>query len=87
MTFDYDIEDADGEIVATVSVTAEFEPEVDAFLSGPPERCHPPYGGDLIELDVYLRRENITATVDEQFGAGTYDRIAQAAKEKNRWRR
>jgi hypothetical protein len=79
MTFDYDVENEDGEVLATLTVEAHFSGYVSGFTSGRPEKCHPDEGGELEEVTVYLDDKDITSTVDERFGAGTYERIQQKA--------
>ena len=79
MNFDYDIENEDGEVLATVQVGAQFSPYVPAFTSGLPEDCYPAEGGELEDLWVYLDGEDITKTVDATFKGDHYDAICTRA--------
>ena len=79
MNFDYDIENEDGEVLATVQVGAQFSPYVPAFTSGLPEDCYPAEGGELEDLWVYLDGEDITKTVDATFKGDHYDAICAKA--------
>lgn len=60
MTFTYDVENEDGEVVKTYTVEATFAEEVSGFFSGRPERCYPDSGGELEELNVYLGNKDVT---------------------------
>jgi len=79
MNFDYDIENEDGEVLATVQVGAQFSPYVPAFTSGLPEDCYPAEGGELEDLWVYLDGEDVTKTVDATFKGDHYDAICAKA--------
>jgi len=79
MNFDYDIENEEGEVLATVQVGAQFSPYVPAFTSGLPEDCYPAEGGELEDLWVYLDGEDITKTVDATFKGDHYDAICAKA--------
>ena len=79
MNFDYDIENEDGEVLATVQVGAQFSPYVPAFTSARPEDCYPAEGGELEDLWVYLDGEDITKTVDATFKGDHYDAICTRA--------
>ncbi len=79
MTFDYEIENEDGEVLATVQVGAQFSPYVPAFTSGLPEDCYPAEGGEIEDLWVYLDGEDITKTVDATFKGDHYDAICAKA--------
>jgi hypothetical protein len=79
MNFDYEIENEDGEVLATVQVGAQFSPYVPAFTSGLPEDCYPAEGGEIEDLWVYLDGEDITKTVDATFKGDHYDAICAKA--------
>jgi hypothetical protein len=79
MNFDYEIENEDGEVLATVQVGAQFSPYVPAFTSGLPEDCYPAEGGEIEDLWVYLDGEDITKTVDATFKGNHYDAICAKA--------
>jgi len=82
MNFDYEIENEDGEVLATVQVGAQFSPYVPAFTSGLPEDCYPAEGGELEDLHVLQGLKGITDTVDDLYGPGTLDRIREAARDR-----
>ena len=48
MTFVYEVENEDGEVVARYGVEATFAGEEPGFFSGRPEKCRPDTGGELI---------------------------------------
>jgi hypothetical protein len=79
MNFDYEIENEDGEVLATVQVGAQFSPYVPAFTSGLPEDCYPAEGGEIEDLWVYLDGEDITKTVDATFKGDHYEAICAKA--------
>jgi hypothetical protein len=89
MNFDYEIENEDGEVLATVQVEVQFSPYVPAFTSGLPEDCYPAEGGEIENLWVYLDEiedlwvyrdgEDITKTVDATFKGDHYDAICNRA--------
>jgi hypothetical protein len=79
MNFDYEIENEDNEVLATVQVGAQFSPYVPAFTSGLPEDCYPAEGGEIEDLWVYLDGEDITKTVDATFKGDHYDAICAKA--------
>ena len=81
MTFDYDIENEDGEPVERLRVEARFSPYVPAYTSGLPEDCYPAEGGELEELVVCLGNKDITRHVDDLFGPDTYRNIKQYAED------
>lgn len=79
MTFTYDYEHEDGEIVTSFKVDALFTPYVRGRTSGDPDDCYPAEGGELYELTVWLDDENVTDTIDP-------DLLDKIAKEANyRW--
>jgi hypothetical protein len=80
MTFDYDIENEEGEVVATYRVEATFSPEAEGFTSGRPEDCYPTEGGDLEDLVVYLGDVDVTENLTEK----TYCKIRDYARERLR---
>jgi len=80
MTFDYDIENEDGDVIATVKVAAFFTPYVPEKRRGHPDNWTPAEGGDFEGLDIYRDDRNITQDVDDLFGDGTYDRIVKKAE-------
>jgi hypothetical protein len=79
MNFDYEIENEEGEVVATLSVDAIFSPYVPAKRSGHPDDWCPAEGGELKDVWVYLDGKDVNAEVDTFFGNGTYERICNKA--------
>jgi hypothetical protein len=79
MTFDHDIENEDGEVIATVFVEALFSPHVPAALSGRPEDCYPEEGGEIEELTVFLDGHDVTEQLDKIFTPDTRKSIEDAA--------
>ena len=79
MTFDYEIENEEGKVVATYRVEATFASEAEGFTSGRPEDCYPAEGGEIEDLWVYLDGEDITKTVDATFKGDHYDAICAKA--------
>ena len=75
MTFTYDHENAEGEIITSFKVDALFTPYVRAKTSGDPDDCYPAEGGELYELTVWDGDRNITDTIDPD----TLDKIAKEA--------
>lgn len=80
MNFDYDIENEDGEVVATYRVEATFSSEVEGFTFGRPEDCYPTEGGELEDLVVYLGDVDVTENLTEK----TYFKIRDYARERRR---
>lgn len=80
MTFTYDVEDDDGNVLVTYRVEAAFTPEDGGFTSGRPEGCYPPSGGELDELTVYLGDVDVTENLTEK----TYFKIRDYARERRR---
>lgn len=80
MTFVYEIENEDGEVVKSYTVEATFAEEVPGFISGRPERCYPDSGGELEELNVFLGNKDVTHQLDDDL----YFRIKNAAMERCR---
>jgi hypothetical protein len=80
VTFTYEIENEDGEVVKTYIVEAAFALEDEGFTSGRPERCYPASGGDIEEISVYLGNKDVTHQIDDDL----YFRIKDAAREKFR---
>jgi hypothetical protein len=80
VTFDYEIENEDGDVLATLEVEAEFEPFVPGNRRGHPDNWTPDEGGSLEGLDVYLNGKDITSRVDDLYGDGTYALIVREAK-------
>jgi hypothetical protein len=78
MTFDYEVENDDGEVVATYRVEAKFNEVVPGFFSGRPEKCRPDTGGELDEVTVYLGKENVTAYLTDNL----YWKIRDAARDR-----
>jgi len=78
MNFDYEIENEDGEVVATYRVEATFTGEEPGFLSGRPEKCRPDTGGDLDEVTVYLGKEDVTDRLSDNL----YFKIRDAARDR-----
>ena len=79
MTFDYDIENEDGDVLATVKVEALFSGYVPAFTSGRPEDCYPEEGGELEELAILLDNKDITGWIDSMFPGDPYEAIRKKA--------
>lgn len=67
MNFDYDIEHEDGTVLDTVNVDIEFDLYSDVSR--------------VDGVQVYLGRRNITGSVDELYGEGTYAAIMLKAKD------
>jgi hypothetical protein len=80
MTFTYEVENEDGEVVKTYIVEATFATEEQGRVSGRPERCYPASGGDLEDIAVYLGNKDVTHQIDDDL----YFRIKDAAREKLR---
>ena len=80
MTFVYEVENEDGEVVARYGVEATFTDAEPGFFSGRPERCRPDSGGELDEVTVYLGNKDVTHQIDDDL----YFRIKDAAREKFR---
>lgn len=80
MTFVYEVEDEDGEVVASYGVEATFAEEEPGFFSGRPERCYPTLGGDLEDVAVYLGNKNVTQHISDEL----YFKICDYAKEHRR---
>lgn len=80
ISFSHDIEDEDGDVIATVQVTALFEPYVPERRRGHPDNWTPAEGGGFEGLDIYLDNKNVTQIVDDTYGDGTYDRIVKEAE-------
>ncbi len=80
MTFTYEIEYDDGDVLVTLEVEAEFEPVVPGNRRGHPDNWTPDEGGCLESLDITLNGKDITNKVDDLYGDGTYERIVREAK-------
>lgn len=80
MTFDYDVEDEDGNVLQTYKVDVVFAEGVPGFYSGRPEKCYPTSGGDILDLVVHLGNKDVTQQIDDDL----YFRIKDAAREKVR---
>ena len=80
MTFDYEIENEEGKVVATYRVEATFASEAEGFTSGRPEDCYPAEGGELEDLVVYLGDVDVTDNLTEK----TYFKIRDYARERLR---
>lgn len=80
MTFTYDVEDDDGNVLVTYRVEATFAPDADGFTSGRPEDCYPTSGGELEDLVVYLSDVDVTENLTEK----TYFKIRDYARERRR---
>jgi hypothetical protein len=78
MTFTYEVENEDGEVVKTYSVEATFAPKEKGRVSGRPERCYPASGGELEDIAVYLGNKDVTRQIDDD----TYFKIRDYAKER-----
>ena len=78
MTFTYEVENEDGEVVKTYIVEATFTEDAPGFISGRPERCRPDEGGELEDLTVYLGNKDVTQHLDDD----TYFKIRDYAKER-----
>ena len=66
MTFVYEVENDDGEIVARYDVEATFSDEEPGFFSGRPERCRPDSGGELEDVTVYLGNKDVTQHITDE---------------------
>ena len=80
MTFTYDVEDEDGEVLKTYTVDVVFDEDVPGFFSGRPEKCRPDSGGEILDLTVYLENKDVTHQIDDDL----YFRIKDAVREKLR---
>jgi len=78
MTFTYDVENEDGEVVKTYIVEATFTEDAPGFISGRPERCRPDEGGELEDLTVYLGNKDVTQHITDEL----YFKIRDYAKER-----
>jgi len=78
MTFTYDVENEDGEVVIRYGVEATFTEDVPGFFSGRPDKCRPNEGGELEDLVVYLGNKDVTQHLDDD----TYFKIRDYAKER-----
>ncbi len=78
MTFVYEVENEDGEVVARYGVEATFTGEEPGFFSGRPEKCRPDTGGDLDEVTVYLGNKDVTRHITDEL----YFKIREAAKDR-----
>ena len=78
MTFDYEIENEDGEVVTRYGVEATFAEDVPGFFSGRPERCRPNEGGELESLTVYLGNKDVTQQITDDL----YFKIRNYAMER-----
>ena len=79
MNFDYEVENEEGEIVATLSVSACFSAFTPSSRRGHPDNWCPAEGGELEELCIYNGTTDITNDVDKLYGDGTYDAIQDTA--------
>jgi acyl-CoA thioesterase FadM len=77
MTFTYEVENEDGEVVKTYSIEATFAPKEEGRVSGRPERCLPDEGGELEDLTVYLGNKDVTQHITDEL----YFKIREAARE------
>ena len=67
----------------------DVELEVDAWVSayfparrnGPPEYCCEEEGGEVLELHVYQNGTEVLTDLDSTYGAGTQQRIEDAARD------
>jgi len=77
MTFTYDVENEDGEVVIRYGVEATFTEDVPGFFSGRPDKCRPNEGGELEDLTVYLGNKDVTQQITDEL----YFKIREYAKE------
>ena len=77
MTFVYEVENEDGEVVARYGVEATFTDAEPGFFSGRPERCRPDSGGELDEVTVYRGNKDVTQHITDEL----YFKIREAARE------
>ena len=78
MTFVYEVESEDGEVVATYHVEATFTDEEPAVLSRRPEHCRPVEGGELEDVEVFLGNKNVTQHITDEL----YFKIRDAVRER-----
>ena len=80
MTFVYEVEDEDGEVVARYGVEVTFAEKDLGFFSGRPDKCRPASGGELDEIAVYLGNKDVTNHITDEL----YFKICDYAKEHRR---
>jgi hypothetical protein len=80
VTFTYEVENENDEVVKTYTVEATFTEDVPGFISGRPERSRPDEGGELEDLAVYLGNKDVTHQIDDDL----YFKIRKEATERCR---
>ena len=80
MTFTYDVQNDDGDVIETFDVDVTFDDEVSGFFSGRPEKCYPDSGGKIVDLTIYRNNKDVTRFVRDD----VYFQIRDYARRRQR---